>query len=611
MSEWNPRTSFLACILLACNLAAATAQDPDDIHVKAGIVLNKYCYRCHRGEQSSSSGRYSFSVRRVETMIDESMIEVGSPPENSQLYDAIYDGRMPPKNQSWLPRPTAEEVEIIRKWIGRGAIHFPPPTRRPFISFNTQMEEIRTHFQGLDIKKNQNFRYFTLTNLWNDPACDDRHLRMARAALAKALNSLSWETALVVPEAINPTKTIYAVDISKLGWTDEHWSALLAEYPYAIDPRSIFSEGDSKIVDNLREIDEVLSRLSKDDSLKHIRADWFISIGLRPKLYHKLLYELELPDLIERTADPESLNNPKRMTDRDLEKFLQVPVDKNIFESPTVAKRAGYNESGISGQNRMIERHPKGRNGFYWKSYDFLGSNSRAILTEFPLGPPRPNTQDDFAFRHDGGEIIFDLPNGLQGYLLATGQGDRLDAGPIEIVGDALKTSGNQLIVNGLSCIVCHRRGMVEPPQDEVRGSSAFFGDVQDKIRALYPEHQVMRDLVESDAQIFWRSYEKLVAPFLLEGDDKAVTLEDLPEPVGEVARQYLLTPMNLDTIAAELFHSDIQQLAIQLKTNKDVRKIGIGQLRDELGTIKREAWHSIEGRSLMQTAAEVLGFSP
>lgn len=161
----NARLSFLACLFLACHIAAATGQDAGDINVKAGIVLNKYCYRCHRGEQSSSSGRYSFSVRRVETMIDESMIEVGSPPENSQLFDAIYDGRMPPKNQSWLPRPTAEEVEIIRKWIEKGAIHFPQPTRRPFISLEEQMEEIRTHFQGLDIQKNQNFRYFTLTNL--------------------------------------------------------------------------------------------------------------------------------------------------------------------------------------------------------------------------------------------------------------------------------------------------------------------------------------------------------------------------------------------------------------------------------------------------------------
>jgi hypothetical protein len=601
MFKSNHGTTFLTCVLLASNLAAATAQDPDKINVEAGSILNKYCYRCHRGQQSSSSGRYSFSVRSVETMIDESMIVKGSPPEDSDLFNAIHRGRMPPKNQAWLPRPSAAEVEIIRKWIADGAAEFPPPPRRPFISFDAQMRKIRQHFQGMEKENSKNFRYFTLSNLWNDPGCDDRHLRMARGALAKALNSLSWEPKLVVPEAIDSEKTIYAVDISKLGWTEEHWSALLEEYPYAIDARSIFSERDSKVIDDLdlRQIDE-----------KHIRVDWFVSIGLRPKLYHKLLYELEIPDLVQRAVDPKSPNNPKRMTDRDLEKFLNVPVETNIFGSPAIAKRAGYNESGISGQNRMIERHPHGENGFYWKSYDFLGSNSKAILTEFPLGPQR-NDKDDFAFHHDGGEIIFDLPNGLQGYLLATGRGDRLDAGPIEIVGDALKTSGNQLIVNGLSCIVCHRRGMVEPPNDEVRAASGYFGAIRDTIRELYPEHDSMRELVEADAQIFWRAIEELVSPFLLDGEDATADLDGLPEPVGEVARQYLLNPMNLDSVAAELFHSDVARLAAQLQTDSQVRKLGIGQLRNEDGTIKREAWHSIEGRSLMQQAAEVLGFAP
>ena len=31
-------------------------------------------------------------------------------------------------------------------------------------------------------------------------------------------------------------------------------------------------------------------------------------------------------------------------------------------------------------------------------------------------------------------------------------------------VGDSLKTSGNEQIVTGVSCIACHRQGMIEAP---------------------------------------------------------------------------------------------------------------------------------------------------
>jgi len=432
---------------------------------------------------------------------------------------------------------------------------------------------------------------------------------MTRAALAKALNSLSWERTIVVPKAIDPEETIYSIDISQLGWQREHWAAVVSDYPYDVDPEAIDNSAGNEEVAKLRQYDSDMARLNGNDRmLRHVRADWFIAQGLRPKLYHKLLYELVLPELRNRPDNPKTPNNPKSMTDRDLEMFLGVTVQKNIFDHPIKARRAGYNESGISGQNRMVERHLFGR-GYYWKSYDFLDSNSRAILSGFPLGPAR-GKDDEFAFRHDGGEIIFSLPNGLQGYLLSTGKGDRLDAGPIEIVGDALKTSGNQLIVNGLSCIVCHRKGMIEPPLDEVRTSALVYGEIADRVRDLYPKPEEMRKLVEDDEKAFKNVAFDLLKPFLLAGDDKGSEVDKLPEPVGEVAKKYLLEPMNLDTVASELFYSDIATLRVLLKKNPQARMIGLGQLTNENGTIKRAAWEVRQGRSLMQQAADVLGYA-
>jgi hypothetical protein len=596
------------------------------IEVQAAKILDNYCFRCHRGE-GSSSGRYAFNVRNVESMQGEDILNA----KNSDLLSAMSDGRMPPRNQASLPRPSRNEVEIVRQWIEEGAKDFPPPVRRPFLSIASVLEKIAAHNLALQPPVREMTRYFILTNLHNDPSADDRHLRMTRAALAKTLNSLSWESAIVLPQPIDQERTIYAVEISKLGWTREHWSALVENYPYTVDAELIGVNPSGDATSRLRKLESDMIRQNNGDRMtRFLRADWMITIGLRPTLYHKLLYELKLPNLIARPSSPSSPNNPKSMTDRDLEDFLGITnIQENIFGPKAIAKRTGFNESGISGQNRMIERHElRESGGYYWKSYDFLESNSRSILSSFPLGPFRKSSNvsdNDFAFIHDGGEIIFSLPNRLQGYLLSTGAGERLDAGPIEIVGDALKTSGNQLIVNGLSCVVCHRRGMVEPPDDQVRGAALAYGEIADRVRQLYPEPSEMQALVESDSKQFTSVAYPMMKSYLLDGEDKPDLpskeqslseqeriqnkIDSLPEPVGEVARKYLLEPMNIDTVASELFIEDIATIRVLAKRDPRVRLIGLGQLKEENGTIKREAWQNVQGRSLMQAAADVFGY--
>ncbi|MCA9127059.1 MAG: hypothetical protein KDB22_08235 [Planctomycetales bacterium] len=611
MLSFHPQLFAYLLIFSAAMANYAVAQDGQpnpELATKAGAVLNDFCFRCHRGEGSSAGG-YAFNARDVASMTDESVVTPESL-EDSDLYNAMYRGRMPPRNQAGLPRPTAEDIDVIKQWIEAGTPEFPPIPRREFIPLVDVMSSMFMHYQQLDPRQRSHYRYFTLTNLWNDVNVDERQLRMTRAALAKALNSLSWEANLVEPEAVDEHKTAYAVDISQLGWTSEHWNALISDYPYHIESDSIVDGGSGDVVEKMRRIDEDMIRLSGNDrQIKHLRADWFVTIGLRPRLYHSLLYELSLPVLRNRRAN-NSPSDPKSMTDLDLENVLGIDVASNIDRRPVKARRVGFAESGISGQNRMIERHPLAGGGYYWKSYDFLGSNSRAILTEFPLGPARDG-QDDFSFEHDGGEIIFTLPNGLQGYLLTTAKGARLDAGPIEIVGDALKTSGNQLIVNGLSCVVCHRKGMIEPPDDIVRGSAGAFGNLADRVRELYPETSQMQKLVAADSELFVRTMMRLLKPYLEDDDFQAIGDGFPAEPVGEVARWYLLQPMSLETVAGELYHQDIDTLRLMIKSDARARQIGIGQLKNESGTIKREAWHHIEGRSLMQQAADVLGYAP
>ena len=595
--------SFLTAIgLMVFFGPSSVLAKTDEKAAQAGQILKRYCFRCHSGDGADSG--YAFDVRQVATLSEQDVILPGNSKE-STLYRLLSSGKMPPRNQPHLPKPSADEAEIVRQWIDAGAPEIPTLKRRDFVSLQETLTSMHKHSSSLAAEDRRNVRYFTLTNLWNDSEIDDAHLRNARAALSKVLNSLSWSPAIVLPQIVDSKGIVLAVDISRLGWTKEHWNSLLDDYPYGVDYGSHPNA-------ELKRINSDLNKLALNSQLLHLRADWLISTAVKPRLYHKLLYELVLPDLIKRPVDPKSPSNPKNMTDRDLEKYLQVNVSANQFANPPRVLRAAFVKSGISGQNRMIEMHRLGSGRVYWKSYDFLASNRAAILAEFPLGPSNPaNLFDQLAFKHDGGEIIFTLPNGLQGYLLATGAGARLDAGPIEIVGDSLRTSGNQTIVNGLSCIACHRNGMVEPPRDEIREFASVFGDAKIQVEKLYPIHDVMRDEIDKISKAFTKKLEESMAVFVRYDGGPEPNFAYMPEPVAEVSRRFLLEDMNIETVACELDESNPEQLLVLLKRTQEIRGLGINVLSRENGVIKRDAWESKSYHSLMQETARVLGFTP
>ena len=138
----------------------------------------------------------------------------------------------------------------------------------------------------------------------------------------------------------------------------------------------------------------------------------------------------------------------------------------------------------VSNNNRVIERHAS-RYGAYWKSYDFAGSVGTQNIFTHPL-----------SFTHDGGEVIFNLPNGLQAYYVTNTSGFRLDEAPIAIVSNP--AASDPTVRNGLSCFGCHTEGM-KTFEDEVRSviesnaTPAF-----DKAHALrlYVEQAVMDGLI-------------------------------------------------------------------------------------------------------------------
>ena len=516
------RMALFAGVVLALGIlmpigagtSVARAQAPDGkLAGQARAILEKHCAKCHTTTKSAGldvrDHKGMLAVRK-KRKADYSFI-VPKDLKKSALWQAIDSDSMPLEGD---PVPQADK-KVIKAWIEAGAPAFSTAvaSRRPFVSVRKVLTALRDHLREARPEDRPYLRYFTMTHLHNNPQISDEQLRRHYAALAKALNSMHWKKTLVKPAAIDRHKTVFAIDLRDLDWDrkkyekTDRWSVLLRRYPYGLD----YSDSQEDAVVRIEKEIRTLSRYTLVD----VRGDWFVAQATRPPLYEEML---RLPKTV-----------------RTLEKKLGVDVYANFQRNRLM--RAGYARSFVSKQNRLVERH-EALYGAYWKSYDFKKGNERGNLLDFPLGPhfrqPRGGKfpYAEVAFAHDGGEMIFHLPNGLQGYYLTDARGRYLDRGPVEVVSDDKKTAGTAEIVNGLSCMACHKNGMIETVLDEVRSGTSVSGPAREKVQRLYPPRSVLLRHVEEDSQRFVSALEKTIRPFLA-GADRDRPIKDVVEPIG------------------------------------------------------------------------------
>src|SRR5260370_20227645 len=149
--------------------------------------------------------------------------------------------------------------------------------------------------------------------------------------------------------------------------------------------------------------------------------------------------------------------------------------------------------SGVWANNRVVGRH-QSQYGAYWKSLDFRTNKGFENIFRDPIYP-------HFA----GGEMIFNLPNGLQAYYVTNNRGLRIEEAPTEIVTDKFAT--DYVVRPGLSCIRCHVQGIIGF-EDNVLATLKRLPDSYnyfDKAFALrlYPEKPVMDKLADQDTRRF------------------------------------------------------------------------------------------------------------
>jgi mono/diheme cytochrome c family protein len=526
---YRTTTCLLAGWFSSMIFAMPAVRGAEDLPARAQAVLRSHCGACH-GPGGAGKGGFDYLLDH-DRLIARNQVVPGQAGE-SPLIQRIEQGEMPPGKR---PRPSAEEVAVLRRWIDAGAPPFQPQTPRSVITEANLVRAVLADLQTLAPRQHRFTRYLTLTHRAN-AGLPEADLQGHRHALAKLVNSLSWHPRITPPRAVDPARTIYRLDLRDYKWTARMWERLAVVYPYRPNEESAASKACAALTGSARPI---------------LRGDWFIATASRPPFYHDFL---RLPD-----------------TDRALEHLLQVDVLANLQDDNAV--RAGFNGSGVARNNRILERHDAAH-GAYWRSYDFSENTGRQNIFERPLGPLPGAT----SFVAAGGEIIFHLPNGLQGYLLVDAQGRRVDKAPGEIVSDPKRP--DHLVENGLSCMSCHVRGLL-PKDDQVRGhvlqnAAIFSREDRDAILALYPQRTRMRQLMKEDMERFAEALRQAGVP------------ADEPEPIVTATLRYEGV-LDLRGAAAETGLT-VEEFSARLRKSPELMR-SLGSLLARGGTVQRQVF--------------------
>ena len=521
-------------ILTFVILGFSTAQAQENPAQQAYTIFQQSCLGCH-GEH----GAFTEDLIIDRDALIASGTIVPRNPDTSEFYRRLIEDTPEKPRMPWgSPALSAAEIETIRLWIEAGAQDWVVQYDVDFITTDTMLGTIETHLETLSAFDRPFARYFTLTHLYNAGESPEAR-RAYKIALSKLVNSLSWGVDVINPTPIDQQETIFYIDLRHYEWDvrNEAWTQIEREYPYSIDFDPQTQAGLHEKLTNLR--------TEMDCEVPFVHVDWFLANASLPPLYHDIL---DLPE-----------------TDRELEAQLEVDVRRNIDTAPGVRVwRAGFNDSGVSRNNRVVERHTS-RYGAYWKSYDFAGSAGTQNVFTHPL-----------FFRHDGGEVVFNLPNGLQGYYISDALGNRIDEAPTNIVSNP--AASNPAVRNGLSCIGCHTEG-IKTFEDEVRSvfMKAPDSPERDQVLRLYVAQAEMDVYVAKDTETYRLALEKTGGVF-----------GGSIEPVHRFHEAFQ-SPVDAAHAAAAL-GLETETFLEEIRDKQRLRSLGLAGLLED-GNVSRDAW--------------------
>jgi mono/diheme cytochrome c family protein len=561
--------------------AQATGAAPEiykpanDIEAKAQAVLDKHCARCHQagklGKRDKPAKGFG-DVLQLQDLVANTRRTLPGNPDGSIIFQVIANKQMPydlyQEGDFEKPSVTPEDLDALRAWIVAAGESGSTNCKPSDLTYKDIVNTMYQDLGNLPEHRRRNTRYLSLANLQASCATE-QEMDVYRQGAVRLLNSLSTNSDPLVLQdnLVGPDKVIVRFNLDDLNWTPELWEEIISHYPYGVRPFD--SQYDS------------LSQTTYT-AIPYVRADWLAFFGSRPALYDRIL---GLPP-----------------TYQELEKQVGVDTLDNIRKY--LAKRSGFKESGVSQNNRLIERHPIST-GYFWTSYDFGGTKTRQNLFEYPLGPKGVFTDshsyaDEFAFEHDGGETIFSLPNGFQAYYLNRADGKSLEKGPTQIVRDIART--DLAVTNGISCMGCHDQGMknaADEVRDHVVDNRLLPAEAREAVKALYPVKEEMDKIIEQDRKRFLSALERA-------GLDPKVVHKVDGEPVNALSNRYE-RDVDIKAVAAE-FGVPFDKVETYLRGGGSIGGSFAAQLAQ--GTVQRDIFET-EFANLVESVIDAKFITP
>lgn len=578
---------------------------------QADQIIEDYCRACHAPGKTYAG---AFPTGDIADMKFDAKVVVPGHPEKSPIYESIASGRMPTGK-----KPSSDELDVLRRWIvalGEAdqpvetaaaptapeapAAESPTPAPQPvaaaprddvpaplFAGFSRheRMLAIARDLNEVEQRDRRFVRYFTFSEMpLAEVDCDaegalKNPIHYMHAGFNKLINSLSNGPRVVPVVPVENTEgAVVRIDLRDYDWTEddwlslstgaytreaedaefteEAWKDLAPVYPYAVDPK----------------FDPLLQTVADATGtfVPILRADWVARFASQSPYYDILL---------DLTADI-----------RDIEERIGVDVDRDIRDLRMIRAGMLAGASGVSDHNRMLERFELPRDGYYWKSYDFAGSHGGQSLELHPDGPAElAETPSGTApFEHDGGEMVFSLRNGLQGYYLSTNKGERLLVGPASIVSFRQKPIGKGVeVVNARSCFDCHANGIIDK-RDEVReaisASTRFSRRELEVLLEMYVDNDTLDEYYAKDRDAFLTTLQELNATSLTPGG--RLTSLEAPMSVGGGEIVTYLADMH--------FHAlDLKQLARDFYMDEDEFLLNAKRMGDPVLTAVVTDWLS------------------
>ena len=407
-------------------------------------ILEASCGNCHVGRGAKADFGYLLDVQQL---VMNGKVTPGKK-EESQLYMRMLDGTMPPADQRPARQPTPSQIQLVGQFIDELTIADPEGGCAPlaFMDVDTQIARMQADMASRDEQDRPFTRYLTVSYSANAGDCG-RVLQRQRHALFKGINSVSTSTRVVQPEAIDSGQTIYRIDIR-----DYEWDRPIDLQDNDIsDPANIdFSDGWEAIVGN--PLTAAYAVEYAGDRADELVADAGTRVPFMP--VNAFIQATEFGDLYYALIGG-------RQSLFDFERDV-LGIDTVAEAAENNLMRAGFSNSGVSKQERVLNRFAGGlaARQAYWISFDFDGGNGGDGASGFERDVGNDSIYSNpLGFKFGGGEAIFNLPNGMQGYYAADGAGNRLNTAPVGVVIDPAQNNG--LVTNGASCHSCHNAGLI------------------------------------------------------------------------------------------------------------------------------------------------------